>query len=387
MSSAFRLPSVGALVACLGFAGCSAGSGAAPGTNQLLRNAARSGTDSERVLNVYNWAEYIDPSVVRDFEREFDIKVNYDVYDSNELLETKLLVGHTNYDVVVPSGYFLENQIKAGIYQKLDKSALPNLKNLDPEVIRGIALYDPGNQYAVAYMWLSTTGIAYNVAKIRARMADAPVDSWRMIFDPRVLARFQDCGVAMLDAPINVVSAALIFLGRDPNSQSAADLIAAERQLISVRPYVRYVDSNRIAADLANGDICLALDWSGDIPLARESANSAGGGVMLDFSIPREGSVSNLDVLVIPADAPHPRNAHLFINYLLRPEVAARNSTAVKYANSVAGAVALLSPELRNDPAVYPPADVRARLVPSRAKSHEFTRMLMRTWTRFKAYR
>ena len=387
MSSAFRLPSVGALVACLGFAGCSAGSGAAPGTNQLLRNAARSGTDSERVLNVYNWAEYIDPSVVRDFEREFDIKVNYDVYDSNELLETKLLVGHTNYDVVVPSGYFLENQIKAGIYQKLDKSALPNLKNLDPEVIRGIALYDPGNQYAVAYMWLSTTGIAYNVAKIRARMADAPVDSWRMIFDPRVLARFQDCGVAMLDAPINVVSAALIFLGRDPNSQSAADLIAAERQLISVRPYVRYVDSNRIAADLANGDICLALDWSGDIPLARESANSAGGGVMLDFSIPREGSVSNLDVLVIPADAPHPRNAHLFINYLLRPEVAARNSTAVKYANSVAGAVALLSPELRNDPAVYPPADVRARLVPSRAKSHEFTRVLMRTWTRFKAYR
>ena len=387
MSSAFRLPSVGALVACLGFAGCSAGSGAASGTSQLLANAARSGTDSERVLNVYNWAEYIDPSVVRDFEREFDIKVNYDVYDSNELLETKLLVGHTNYDVVVPSGYFLENQIKAGIYQKLDKSALPNLKNLDPEVIRGIALYDPGNQYAVAYMWLSTTGIAYNVAKIRARMADAPVDSWRMIFDPRVLARFQDCGVAMLDAPINVVSAALIFLGRDPNSQSAADLIAAERQLISVRPYVRYVDSNRIAADLANGDICLALDWSGDIPLARESANSAGGGVMLDFSIPREGSVSNLDVLVIPADAPHPRNAHLFINYLLRPEVAARNSTAVKYANSVAGAVALLSPELRNDPAVYPPADVRARLVPSRAKSHEFTRMLMRTWTRFKAYR
>ncbi|HEV8017930.1 MAG TPA: polyamine ABC transporter substrate-binding protein [Steroidobacteraceae bacterium] len=386
MSAAHRLLPIGASVAVLAIAGCSTGSGTPPGADPPPAAAGPSGTDSERVLNVYNWAEYIDPAVVRDFEKEFGIKVNYDVYDSNELLETKLLIGHTNYDVVVPSGYFVENQIKAGIYQKLDKTALPNLKNLDPEVIRAVALYDPGNQYAVDYMWLSTTGIAYDVAKIRARMADAPVDSWRLMFDPRVLARFQDCGVAMLDAPINVVGAALIFLGKDPNSESAADLKAAERQLISVRQYVRYMDSNRIAADLANGDICLALDWSGDIPLAREAASIAGGGVMLDFSVPREGSVSNLDVLAIPADAPHPRNAHLFINYLLRPEVAARNSTVIKYANGVAGSVTLLSAELRDDPVVYPPAEVRARLVPSRAKSHEYTRMLMRTWTRFKAY-
>jgi len=375
---------IGALMACLAFAGCSAGSGATSSANQAP--PVHGVIDAERVLNVYNWDTYIEPAVVQDFEREFGIRVNYDVYDSNELLETKLLIGHTNYDVVVPSGYFLENQIKAGIYQKLDKSALPNLRNLDPEVVRDVAVYDPGNQYAVDYMWLSTTGIAYDATKILARMADAPLDSWRMIFDPRVVARFQDCGVATLDAPINVVSAALIFLGKDPNSESAKDLQAAERQLLAVRRYVRYVDSNRIAADLANGDICLALDWSGDIPLARESADSAGGGVRLDFSVPREGSVSNLDVLAIPVDAPHPHNAHLFINYLLRPEVAARNTTAVKYANGVAGSVALLSAELRNDPTIYPPVEVRARLVPSRAKSHEFTRQLMRTWTRFKTY-
>ena len=385
MSSAVALRAIGALIGCLAIAGCSAGSGATSAANKVP--PARSAGDAERVLNVYNWDAYIEPAVVQDFEQEFGIKVNYDVYDSNELLETKLLIGHTNYDVVVPSGYFLENQIRAGIYQRLDKSALPNLTNLDPEVVRGVAVYDPGNQYAVDYMWLSTTGIAYDAAKIRARMPDAPVDSWRMIFDPRVIARFEDCGVATLDAPINVVSAALIFLGKDPNSESAADLQAAERQLLAVRRYVRYVDSNRIAADLANGDICLALDWSGDIPLAREAASSAGGGVTLDFSIPREGSVSNLDVLAIPADAPHPHNAHLFINYLLRPEVAARNTTAVKYANGVAASVALLSAELRNDPTIYPPAQVRARLVPSRAKSHEFTRQLMRTWTRFKTYR
>jgi putrescine transport system substrate-binding protein len=357
--------------------GCSVASKAPPD------GGAASGTrDAEDVLNVYNWGEYMDPQVIQEFEKEFGIKVNYDVYDSNELLETRLLVGHTNYDVVVPSAYFLENQIKAGIYQKLDKAQLPNLKNLDPEVVRGVALYDPGNQYAVDYMWLSTTGLAYNVQKIKERMADAPLDSWRMIYDPGVVAKFQDCGVAVLDSAINVVSSALIFLGKDPNSESLADLKAAEQLLLSVRPYIRYADSTRLAADLANGEICLAVAWSGDIPFARESAKTAG--VSLDFSIPKEGSVSNFDVLAIPADAPHPRNAHLFINYLLRPDVAAKNTSLAKYANSVAASAPLLSADLRNDPVVYPSAEVRARLVPSRAKPHQFMRALTRTWTRFK---
>jgi len=382
MGTVNRLMAAGACLAWI-IGGCWSGSisqsaSSAPGSAQ------RPSLDPETVLNVFNWTEYIEPAVVRDFEREFGIKVNYDVYDSNEMLETRLLVGHTNYDVVVPSAYFVETQIKAGIYQKLDKALLPNLKNLDPEVTRGLAAYDPGNQYTVDYMWLSTTGIAYDVTKIRERLRDAPVDSWRLIYDPHVLAKFADCGVAVLDSPINIVSSALIFLGKDPNSQSPADLQAAERLLLSIRGFIRYVDNNRLSTDLANGEICLAVDWSGDIPLVRESARSAGNGVILDFSIPKEGSVSNFDVLAIPADAPHPRNAHLFIDFLLRPEIAARNSDAVKYATGVLAARALQSAEVRNDPAVYPSADVRARLVPSRAKSHEFTRLLMRSWTRFK---
>jgi len=345
------------------------------------QHAALTGEDP--VVNVYNWGEYIDTEVLGDFEREYGIHVNYDVYDSNEVLETKLLVGHTNFDVVVPSGYFLETQIRAGIYRRLDKGALPNFRNLDPEVVRQLALYDPGNLYAVAYMWLSTTGIAYNVAQIRARMPDAPLDSWRMMFDPQVLQRFQDCGIGMLDSPINVVSSALIYLGHDPNSESPVHLREAEQLLRSVRPYVRYTDNTRMAADLANGDICLGIDWSGDIPFARESA--ASNGIELAFSIPKEGAISNMDTLAIPADAPHPRNAELFINYLLRPEVAARNTTVVKYANAVAGSGAFMSEALRNDPVVYPPPEVRARLQPSRARSHGYMRLLIRAWTRFKA--
>jgi len=374
------------LILAIGCPGCSGGSRAgqpaSTGAQGAVAGPAR--LDAEKVVNVYNWGAYIDPAVLQDFEQEFGIKVNYDVYDSNEILETKLFVGHTNYDVVVPSGYFLENQIKAGIYQKLDKEQLPNLKNLDPEVIRGVGLYDPGNQYAVDYMWLSTTGLAFNTAKIRERMPNAPVDSWRMIYDPTVVARFQDCGVALLDAPINVVSSALIFLGKDPNSESRADLEAAEQLLLSVRRYVRYIDSTRLGADLANGEICLAIAWSGDIPVARESARSAGANVTLDFSIPREGSVSNFDVLAIPVDAPHPHNAHRFIDYLLRPEVAARNVTAVRYASGVSASRALVSAELRDDPAIYPSPEARARLMPSRAKSHAFTRLMMRSWTHVK---
>jgi putrescine transport system substrate-binding protein len=376
------MTAAGALAGILG--GCSGGSSQTPGAAAGAAGNPR--FDSEKVLNVFNWTEYIDPGVVRDFEREYGIKVNYDVYDSNEILETRLLVGHTNYDVVVPSAYFVETQIKAGIYQKLDKTRLPNLNNLDPEVVRDLAAYDPGNQYTVAYMWLSTTGIAYDVTKVRARLPGVPVDSWRLIYDPDLIAKLADCGVAMLDAPINIVASALVYLGKDPNSQSPADLAAAERALLAIRPFVRYVDSIRLSTDLANGEICVAVDWSGDIPLVRESARSAGNGVILDFAIPREGSVSNFDVLAIPADAPHPRNAHLFINYLLRPEIAARNSEAVKYASGVSGARALLSATVRDDPAVYPSAEVRARLVPSRAKSHEFTRLLMRSWTRFKTH-
>ncbi len=356
-------------------AGCG---GAADSTAQV---------NTEKEVNLYNWGDYMDPAVIRGFEQEYGIRVTYDVYDSDEILETKLLAGHSRYDVVVPSAYFLEHEIKAGVYRKLDKARLPNLKNVDAEVMQGLAAYDPGNQYAVGYMWLSTTGIGYNVQEIRARMPDAPVDSWRMFFDPAVLARFQDCGVAMLDAPINVVGAALAYLGKSPNSESAQDLAAVEQLLHAVRPFVRSVNSAQYYGDLANGDLCLVLGWSGDIVLSRARAREAGKSVQLAFSIPREGTVSNFDVLAIPAGAAHPDNALLFINYLLRPEVAARNTNALRYANSVMTAsLPMLEESVRNDPAVYPPPQVRATLVPSRAKSPAYTRLLMHMWTRFKSH-
>jgi putrescine transport system substrate-binding protein len=380
------------VVGCLALAigGCAKGSNPPPGrplgATSGSSPASGARASSEKVLNVYNWADFIEPSVITMFEEEYGIKVNYDVYDSNEQLETKLLTGHSNYDIAVPGGAFLERQIKAGVYQKLDKAQLPNLKNLDLDSVRGMAVYDPGNQYAVAYMW-STTGIGYDVAKIKARMADAPVDSWRMFFDPAVLAKFQGCGVSVLDAPADVLSAVFSFLGKDPNSESPEDLKAAEQVLLSIRPYIRTFDSTKYIYDLANGDLCVAIAWSGDVTVARERAKDAGKSAVLAYSIPKEGTISIFDTLAIPADAPHSENAHLFLNYLMRPDVAAKNSNAVKYATPVAASIALLSLELRSDSGVYPPPEVRAKLVPMRAHTHGFTRLLMRTWTRFKTGR
>jgi len=337
-----------------------------------------------RVLNVYNWSDFIEPSVVADFEKEFGIKVRYDVYSSNETMEVKLLAGHSGYDVAVPGGAFFEKELKAGIYQKLDKSMLPNLGNLDPQAVRDASIYDPGNVYGVDYMWLVATGMGFDIAKIKSRDAEAPLNSWRLLFDPRIVAKFQDCGVSLLDAPEDVLSATLAYLGKDPRSESLEDLKAAEAVWMSIRPFIRYFDSSRYFSDLANGDLCLALGWSGDIAQARRRARQAGRPTMIGYAVPEEGSVRTVDVLAIPADAPHPKDAHLFINYLLRPDVAAKNASTASYASGVAGSEALLSADLRNDQAVYPPSEVRERLVIMRAKSPQFTRAMMRAWTRFK---
>jgi putrescine transport system substrate-binding protein len=356
---------------------------ACPGCSGSGAHGGNPASESEKILNVYNWSDYIQPTVIADFEKEYGIHVNYDVFDSNEILETKLLTGHTNYDIVVPSGAFLERQIQADIYQKLDKALLPNLKNVDPDVARGTAVYDPDNRYNVDYMWI-TSGVGYNTAEIRRRMPDAPVDSWRMLFDPAIVARFQDCGVSILDAPSEVVATVLLVLGRNPNSNSPADLKEAEKALHAIRPYVRYVDSSRYIDNLANGDICLAMGWSGDVKQGHDRSLEAGKGVDLAYTIPREGAISNYDVLAIPADAPHVRNAHLFINFLLRPDIAARNSNLIKYANALRPDIQPLDPAVRNDPGVYPPAAVRARLTPERARPPDFQRLLTRMWTRFK---
>jgi putrescine transport system substrate-binding protein len=337
----------------------------------------------DKVLNVFNWSDYIQPSVIADFERATGIHVNYDVFDSNEILETKLLTGHTNYDIVVPSGAFLERQLQAEVYQKLDKSLLPNLKNVDPAVARDEALYDPGNQYSVDYMWI-TSGVGYNAGEIKRRMPDAPLDSWRMVFDPAVASKFADCGISVLDAPSEVVATVLLYIGRNPNSNSPEDLKAAEQVLKAVRPYIRYIDSSRYIDNLANGDICLVMGWSGDIKQAHDRAKEAAKGIDIVYSIPREGAIVNYDVIAIPADAPHVRNAHRFIDYLLRPEVAAQNSNLIKYANAVSPALQPLDPSVRNDPGVFPPPEVRARLTPERPRPPEYQRLLTRMWTRVK---
>jgi putrescine transport system substrate-binding protein len=350
----------------------------------VLLAACSGGQSTAKVVNVYNWSDYIDPQVLTDFEKRYGIKVNYDVFDKNELLETRLLTGNTGFDVVVPSAPFLELEIRAGALEKLNKSELPNLKYLDPEVRRSVAQYDPGNQYAADYMWI-TSGLGYNVQALEARLPDAPVDSWRLLYDPALVSKLKDCGVTVLDEPTEVIGTALLYLGRNPNSESPADLAAAMKVLTGIRPYIRYVNSSRYIDDLANGEICLALGWAGDVKQAEVRAQQAGRTYAIAYSIPKEGAIENFDVLAIPLNAPHRHNANLFINYLLDPRVAARNSNLIKYANGDLASRPYLEKSVRDDPGVYPPAAVMRTLVPERARSMQFMRRLTHAWTEFKA--
>jgi putrescine transport system substrate-binding protein len=336
----------------------------------------------EKVVNVYNWSDYIDPATLEQFTAETGIKVNYDVFDSNEVLETKLLAGKTGYDVVVPGAAFMERQIKAGVFRKLDRSLLPNWSNLDPEILERVALHDPGNEYSVNHMW-GTTGIGYNVGKVKAIDPNAPVDSWSIILDPAQVAKYKDCGVSVLDAPTEMLKVVLAWKGKDPNSQDPADLQVAEDALMAIRPYVRMIHSSNYIDALANGEICLAVGWSGDVLQSRDRAAEVGQGVEVAFSVPKEGTIIWFDMYAIPADAPHPNNAHAFINFMMKPEVAAANSNFVNYATGNAASLALVDESVRNDPGVYPPAEVKAKLFPDLAASDDFTRLVNRSWTRF----
>ena len=373
MNSTMRSLSIAAVAALLA-AGCGGKSDAPAG-------GATAGAE-EKVLNVYNWSDYIDPEVIRDFTRETGITVHYDVFDANEVLETKLLTGNSGYDVVVPSAYFLERQVQAGVFASLDRSKLPGLANLDPELVARAERHDPGGAHSVVYLW-GTTGIGYDAGKVRAIMPDAPVDSWALVFDPAVVSKFKDCGVSVLEDPTDMVGTMLVFLGKDPNSESEADLKLAEERLLAIRPYIRQISSSQYIEGLANGDLCIAVGYSGDVLQARDRAAEAGKPVDIRFSIPKEGALMWFDTLAIPADAKHPGNAHLFIDYLLRPEVAARNSNFVNYANANAASTPLVNEELRNDPGIYPDAATKARLQPNLAKSADYSRQLTRAWTRF----
>ena len=352
---------------------------AAPATS--TEQAAPAG-EEEKVVNVYNWSDYIDPAMLEAFTKETGIKVNYDVFDSNEVLQTKLLAGNTGYDVVVPSASFLELQIKAGVFQKLDKSLLPNWNNLDQNILQRVARHDPGNEFAVNHMW-GTDAIGYNVKKIQAIDPKAPVDSWKLVLDPAWASKFKDCGISVLDAPDEVVGVVLAYLGKDPNSENLADLKLAEETLMKVRPYIRMIHSSQYIDSLANGELCVVMGWSGDILMAKGRAEEAGQGVEIAMTVPKDGTIIWFDMYAIPADAPHPKNAHAFINFMMKPEVAAANSNFVHYANGNAASVPLLDPAVRDDPGVYPTPEVMDKLFPNLARSPEFTRELNRAWTRF----
>jgi putrescine transport system substrate-binding protein len=356
---------------------------AAPPPGDAAPAAAAYDTDAEKVVNVYNWSDYIDPEVLKDFEKETGVKVNYEVMDSNELLETKLVAGRTGYDVVVPSASFLARQIKAGIYQKLDKSKLPNLKNLDPDITKRLEVFDPGNQYAVNYMW-GTSGVAYNEEAIKAAMPNAPVDSFAMFWDPKVVSKFAKCGISVLDAPSEVVGTVLIYLGKDANSEDPEDLKAAEKVLMSVRPYIRNINSSAYIEQLAGGEICLALGWSGDVLQARDRAVESQKPYTIKYNIPKEGAVMFFDNMAIPNDASHVKNAHLFIDFMLRPEIAARNSNSISFANSNAASWPLVDAEVKNNPGIFPTPEMMPKLVPDLPETPEFTRTLTRTWTKFR---
>lgn len=343
------------------------------------------GGTEEKILNVYSWAEYIAPDTVAQFERETGIKVRYDTYDNNEILETKLLTGHSNYDVVVPSENFFDRQLRAGVYRPLDRAEIPNLANADPRILQRLAVHDPGNRYAIPYMWY-TTGIGYNVELVRKRLGGAVPDGWGLLFEPRNAARLADCGISVVESPLDVISSAIIYLGRDPNRHDVADVAAAEALLQKIRPYVRTFEAD-VIGPLANGDVCAVLAWSGDVEAARNRAVSASTGAQIAYLVPREGALITVDMMAIPVDAPHPHNAELWMNYLLRPAVTAAITNYIKYPNGNAASLPFVAAAVKADPSVYPQPETQSRLITNSPVELAYTRLITRAWTKFRTGR
>ncbi len=315
--------------------------------------------EEEKVLNIYNWADYIGPTTLADFEAEFGISVNYDTYDSTAVVDARLLAGKSGYDVVLQALRYSTRLMPIGVFLPLDRSRLPLWDNLDPWVLGRMEPYDPGNRYAAPYMW-GTTGLAYNVDMVLERMPDAPLDSAALVLDPAIAARFADCGISFLDVATTVIPLVMLYLGHPAQSVERQHLAEAEAVLKSVRPYIRYFSSTKMTNDLPNGEICIAMSWSGDYAMAQDRAEEVGIDIDLAYMVPREGTVLFFDSLLIPSDAPHPGNAHLFLNFLLRPEVIAEISELTGYANANRASLPFLDPGLRNDPAAYPPLADRA---------------------------
>lgn len=338
----------------------------------------------DKVLHVYNWSDYIAEDTVAKFEKETGIKVVYDVYDSNETLEAKLLAGSSGYDIVVPTSQFMQRQIAAGVYQPLDKAKLPNLANMDPDLMKAAAAYDPDNEHSVIYMW-GTTGIGYNVAKVKERLGeDPPVDSWKLVFDPEYASKLADCGITLLDSPSDILPGALAYLGLDPTSQDADDMKKAADLVMGVRPYIRYLHSSQYINDLANGEVCVSVGFSGDVFIAAARAADAGNGVEIAYAVPKEGALEWFDMMGIPVDAPNPDAAHQWINFIMQPQVTADITNHVWYASANKAAMPLIDPEISGDPAIFPPPEVTAKLFPAVVYDPRTERAITRLWTTIK---
>ena len=343
---------------------------------------AQAGAVQADVVNVFNWSDYITDEVLERFTAETGIAVNYDVYDSNDTLEARLLAGSSGFDVVVPTATFLQRQIAAGVYQPLDRDLLPNWDNMDPDLMAAAASHDPGNEHATIYMW-GTTGIGYNIDMVAERLGeDFEVDTWAMVFDPEVASQLADCGISWLDSPTDMYPAAFAWMGLDPQSTDTADFEAATEMMQAVRPHVRYFHSSQYISDLANGEICVAVGWSGDVLQAAERAEEADRGVNVWYAIPREGAMQWFDMLAIPADAPNPENAHAFINFVMDPAAAADITNYVWFPNANAAAFELVDEDIRTDPAIYPTDEVTETLFTGVTYGGQTDRIVTRLWTR-----
>lgn len=354
---------------------------AAPSTSAPPATAATPA--DEKVLNFFIWADYLAPDTVSNFEKQTGIKVHVSYFDNNETLESRMLIGNSGFDVVVPTITFMHRQIRSGAYLPLDKSRLPSLKDLDPVLMSQIAVDDPGNAYAVPFSW-GTTGLGYNRKLVARALPNVPVDSWRLIFDPAYAAKLSSCGINLIDDPVLVFQIVLKYLGRSPDSPSAQDFTDVEKILLDIRPYVRNIDTASEIEALANGDICLTLAYNCDVVQSRKRAQEARNGADIEFVIPKEGTDLWVDLLAIPKDAAHVSNAYLFINYLLTPRVIADRTNAIGFANAVPASTALLDPAIAADTAIYPTPEEKRRLFLPREPTPEENRSIIRLWQKFK---
>jgi len=368
---------VAAAVGGAAVVGCGRNDGGLPHSGAAAR------IDDGKVVDLYNWADYIAPSTAQEFEKRTGIRLRVSTFETNETLESRLMTGDSGYDVVVPTAPFLERQIRSGAYRPLDKKLLPNLVNLDPALMDRVALNDPGNAHAVIYMW-GTYGIGYNVNKVAEALGGPPPDGWALFFDPAYTSRLQKCGIGTIDAPAGIIRLVLKYLGRDPNAPSPGDLADAQNVLLKIRPSIRTINTTNVIESIANGDICMALGYNGDFVQARNRARDANNGVRIAFMLPREGSLLWFDMLAIPKNAPHPANALALINFLMDPHVIAQISNYIGFANANAAATPFLDPSIASDPIVFPPPDQRQRLFVEAEDSPDQARAFTRIWEKFK---